>query len=266
MITINCSLSAAQHLYKGFKKGSCEGFFEPVTTQSLADTQAEQEKKKKACFQWVVHAIKLGRSTCLIAMEYETRYCHVIHQVKKGDMQDFVSRLQERLMNGLEWQGQDYSLFNSVEMEQGIERYFSLHKDVRFYQRTDRSVMSHISQVDGEYSEVYHHNTGYFPPDEKTALDFDFKLNQTWRNRKGDKFELYANEKMIQQWLTQYLCFAPQKVIDAMARMKAVKQELWDIRLAAMAEVYQPFDDATIIETNGGNNVIDFKRYQRSKK
>lgn len=109
MITINCSRLAAEHLYKGFKKGIDEGFFEPATSQSPAETQEQQGQG--LCFQWGVHAVKFGCSTCLIAMEYGTRYCDVIHQVKKGDMQDFFSRLQERLMNGLERQGQDCSAF-----------------------------------------------------------------------------------------------------------------------------------------------------------
>ncbi|OMQ27318.1 DUF6933 domain-containing protein [Serratia oryzae] len=265
MITINCSLAAAAHLCKGFKKGSNEGFFEPATTQTLAETKAELEKVNKSCFQWVVHAIKLGRSTCLIAVEFETRYCHVIHQVKKGDMQDFFSRLQERLMNGLEWQGQDYSLFDSVQMEQGIERYFSLHKDIRFYQRTDRSVMSHVSQIAAEYSDVYH-NTGYFPPDEETALEFDLKLNQTWRNRKGEKYDLHANEKMIQHWVTEYLRFAPQKVTDAMAQVRAVQQEQLSMRLAAMAATRQQLESANIVDADSHDNVIEFSRYQQKKK
>ncbi|WON75997.1 DUF6933 domain-containing protein [Serratia sp. UGAL515B_01] len=265
MITINCSLAAAEHLCKGFKKGSKEGFFEPVTPQSIAETQAERENANQPCFQWVVHAIKLGRSICLIAVEFETRYCHVIHQVKKGDMQGFFSRLQERLMNGLEWQGQDYSLFDSMQMEQGIERYFSQHEDIRFYQRTDRSVMGHVSQIAAEYSDVYH-NTGCFPPDEETALEFDIRLNQTWRTRKGEKCALQANEKMLQHWLTEYLRFAPQKITDAMAKIKAVQQEQLNTRLAAMAATRQQLESANIIDADSHDNVIDFSRYQQRKK
>ncbi len=151
-------------------------------------------------------------------------------------MQDFLNRLQERLMNGLEWQGQDYLLFDTAEMEQGIERYFSQHKNIRFYQRTDASVMAHISQAAAEYSDIYHH-TGCFPPDEETALDFDIRLNQTWRTRKGEKYGLRTNEKMIQLWLTEYLGFAPQRVSDAMIRIKHVEQEQWYMRLAGMSEI-----------------------------
>lgn len=264
MITINCSRLAAEHLYKGFKKGIDEGFFEPATSQSLAETQEQQEQG--LCFQWVVHAVKFGRSTCLIAMEYNTRYCHVIHQVRKGDMQDFFSRLQDRLMNGLEWQGQDYSLFDTAEMEQGIGRYFSQHKNIRFYQRTDASVMAHISQAAVEYGDVYH-NTGCFPPDEETAVDFDIRLNQTWRTRKGEKYGLRANEKMIQLWLTEYLRLTPQCVNDAMARIKHVEQEQWDMRLAGMSATDPLRNEAGIIDPDSAQgNVIDLSRYQQSRK
>lgn len=82
--------------------------------------------------------------------------------------------------------------------------------------------MSYVSQIAAEYSDVYH-NTGCFPPDEETALEFDLKLNQTLRTRKGEKYDLHAN--MIQQWLTEYLLFAPQRVTDAMAQVRTVQQE-----------------------------------------
>ena len=260
MITINCSRLAAEHLYKGFKKGSDEGFFEPATSQSLV------EQVTGPCFQWVVHSVKLGYSTCLIAMEYETRYCHVIQQVKKGDMQGFFSRLQKRLMNSLEWQCQDYSLLDSAEMEQGIEHYFSVHKDTRFYQRTDKSVMTHINQVAAEYSDIYY-STGCFPPDEETALDFDIRLNQTWRIRKGEKYDLQVNEKMIQRWLTEYLHFAPLRVSDAMAQIKDVKQEQWNMRLTGMSATYSQLNEDGIIDIDSTqDNVIDLSRYQQSKK
>jgi len=211
MITINCSLAAAEHLYKGFKKGRDEGFFVPTNGESLEDTQREQEKNQQLCLQWVVHAIKLGRSVSLIAMEYQTRYCHVIHQVKKGDVQGFFGRLQERLMNGLQWQGVDYSLFGEAELDKGFDRYFSAHKDIQFMLRSDKSVMAHIAQVNALYSDVYYDNSCY-PPNEESALEYDLRLNQDWRNRKGEPYHLQAYEKMLRLWLKDYLQFPPEKL------------------------------------------------------
>ncbi len=70
---------------------------------------------KNRGMQWVIHAIKLGRSTCLIAMEVNTLWVHVIHQVNKGDMDGFIQRLNERMVNGIEWLGQDYQLFKTAQ-------------------------------------------------------------------------------------------------------------------------------------------------------
>jgi hypothetical protein len=71
---------------------------------------------------------------------------------------------------------------------------------------------------------------------------------------------------MIQQWLTEYLRFAPQKVTDAMAKVRAVQQEQLSMRLAAMAETRQQLESANIVGADSHNNVIAFSRYQQKKK
>ncbi len=203
MIIMNCSAAAAQYLYGKYKKGLDEGFFEPVS--EVCDTVAGRQESNAdgSLLQWVVHAVKVGRATCLIAMELNTRWVHVIHRVRKGDVNGFVERLNERLVNGIEWVGTDLSLITPEEMTRSIDRYFECHRELRFYQQTDRSVMTHIAQVSAEYRYVYQ-SVGSFPDDEETALEFDLRLNDTLRSRKGDSEYWKASEKMLEYWLVTF--------------------------------------------------------------
>jgi hypothetical protein len=71
---------------------------------------------------------------------------------------------------------------------------------------------------------------------------------------------------MIQHWLIEYLRFAPQKVTDAMAQVRAVQQEQLSMRLAAMAATRQQLESANIVDADNHDNVIEFSRYQQKKK
>lgn len=222
MITINCSLAAAEFLYKGFKKGTQEGFF--ADAGSLPFPEVPDNHHHSQNFHWVVHAIKLGRSTCLIVMDSDTRYCHVIHQVRKGDVQGVLRRLLERFINGIMWQCRYYSLCDALEMKTGIERYLALSGDIRFYQRSDKSVMTHINQVAAICRDVWH-DLGCFPPDEETALHFDLDLNQDFRACKGEKFGPQVNVKMLQRWMTDFMHFSPQRVSDTLTHINKIERE-----------------------------------------
>lgn len=224
MITINCSLAAAEFLYKGFKKGTQEGFFADAGTLPFPEVPGNDDQSQS--FHWVMHTIKLGRSTCLIAMESGTRYCHAIHQVRKGDVQGVLRRLLERFINGMLWQCQYYSVCDASEMKTGIDRYLALYGDLRFYQRSDKSVMTHINQVAAICRDEWH-DLSCFPADEESALHFDLALNQDFRACKGEKFGPQVNVKMLERWLADFMHFSPQRVSDALAQVQKIEREKW---------------------------------------
>lgn len=259
MMIINCSASAATHLYGKYKKGSDEGFFEPSSpaTESIAERQ--KRLAPKGVIQWVVHAIKIGRATCLIAMEFNTRWVHVIHQVRKGDMNGFVECLNGRLVNGVEWLGTDFSLFTTEQMEAAIERYFALHRETRFYQQTDRSVMSHINQASALYQDVYH-DIGAFPEDEETALEFDLRLNHDWRNPKGEAFALRVDEKMLVHWMTQYVDKSQGDAEQSIADIRDVRRVM--MRMEPQDDAEQRLSEAR----EHSNNIVEIADFRKGKK
>lgn len=242
MMIINCSADAAAHLYGKYKKGRDEGFFEPMS--SVQDTVAERQERLNAqdSTQWVVHAVKMGRSTSLIAMEFTTRWVHVIHQVRKGDVNGFIERLNNRLVNGIQWLGENFSLFTAEELIVSAERYFSQHHDIRFYLQTDRSAMTHINQVSAFYQDVYY-DVGAFPEDEETALEFDLRLNDDWRCRKGEAFDLRVEEKMLIHWMTHYLSKGSLHTEQILARIKEVRSRMFIRNANLPSEIQQLLAD-----------------------
>ncbi|MEQ5053747.1 hypothetical protein ABN154_18350 [Klebsiella michiganensis] len=266
MMIINCSALAASHLYGKYKKNSDEGFFEPSSMGNQTIMDRQLDVKNKDIIQWVVHAVKIGRSTCLIAMEYQTRWVHVIHQVPKGDVTNFIERLNSRLISGIEWLGDDFSLFSIKDMERSIDRYFRQHKEVRFYQQTDASVMAHISQVSAEYNYVYS-NVGSFPDDEETALGFDLKMNDTLRSSKNSKSYAKPLESMLERWIISYVKMSPSRAAQLMERVKSLNSMAYGLQTTASIEKHFPDGSVTItpIESES-EKIIDLMKFKNSKK
>lgn len=225
MMVISCSSAAALHLYGKYKKGHDEGFFEPAASVQETIIERQERLAPQGIIQWVVHAVKMGRSTSLIAMEFSTRWVHVIHQVRKGDVNSFVERLNGRLINGIEWLGTDFSLFTQEQMDAAIDYFFARHSEIRFYQQTDRSVMTHINQVSAVYQDTLH-SMGAFPGDEEIALEFDLRLNRDWRCRKGEPFDLQVDEKMLLSWMMEYSGKTAFEAEQALAQIKNVRRTM----------------------------------------
>ena len=257
MMVINCSAAAAAHLYGKYKKGKDEGVFEP--SSSVTETLMERQIRSgpQGVIQWVVHAVKIGRSVCLIAMEVQTRWVHVIHQVRKGDVNDFVERLNGRLINGIEWLGADFFLFSTAQMEAAIERYFSQHREIRFYQQTDPSVLAHIAQVSDLYQRAYY-DVGAFPEDEETATEVDLGLNTDWRCRKGEAFGLKVDEKMLKVWMTDYVGCDASEVSEKVSSVKEVRRAM---RMAEQQEIV----DTLSGQQGPADNVIDFSGFRAKR-
>ena len=253
MMVINCSAAAAAHLYGKYKKNTDEGFFEPSSSVGETVTKRQERLDGRGVIQWIVHAVKIGRATCLIAMELNTRWVHVIHQVRKGDVNDFVARLNERLVNGVEWLCADFSLMTAEEMTCSIDRYFELHQELHFYQQTDRSVMTHIAQVSAEYRYIYQ-CVGAFPDDEETALEFDLRLNDTLRSRKDEPGYWKASEKMLQHWL---VACAGRSGAETANALNAVR----DAKMAFIMDMMEHLPVESGAESQ--HNVIDLAAFRK---
>lgn len=51
------------------------------------------------------------------------------------------------------------------------------------------------------------------------------QLNQNVRERKGEKYPLQVNVKMLQRWMSDFLHFNPQRVSDALAQIQQIERK-----------------------------------------
>lgn len=252
MMVINCSQAAATHLYGKYRRGRDDVFFAPPPSVPETLDERQQRLEQQGGSQWVVHAIKTGRSTSLIAMEYDTRWAHVIHQVRKGDVRGFIERLYTRLINGIDWLGTDFSLFTAQEWEAAVGYYQAQHRELRFYQQTDRSAMTHINQISALYQDVYY-RAGAFPDDEETALEFDLQLNRDWRCRKGETMDRKVDEKMLMHWLTRYAGKTGSEAERIQAEMREARRT---VRMAGLELLQRLTGD-------DGSNVVAISDFRK---
>lgn len=176
----------------------------------------------------------------------------------KGDMNGFVERLNGRLINGIEWFGADFSLFTTEQMEAAIERYFTLHRELRFYQQTDRSVITHINRVSAFYQNVYH-DIGVFPGDEETALEFDLRLNRDWRCRKGEHLDSQVDEKMLIHWMIHYIGKEQRDAEKSVAAIRDAKRVMATMKRIDPHDIEQMLSEAR----EHSSNIVEFRKEKK---
>lgn len=166
----------------------------------------------------VVHAVSIGRSVCLVAIDYDTRQVHVIHQVKKGDAALFISRLQTRFIHAVAGMCRYTGMMSHEDIDDSITQYFEENTAVAFYLRTDRSCNTHIAQVVSDYRQVVREEG--FPEDDTVGLFFDMEENTMLRTTRESREYFVPMEKMLEKYLTHYSQFTRQEVQKAVTRLR----------------------------------------------
>lgn len=233
MLIFNFTEAAAKHLCPEYRKDKALGFFEPLTTETVEQAFVGSESKEKMVF--CLHVVKLGRYHNVIVMEYGTLWCHVIHKVKKGDWDDVFHRFHERWVNALTWMGHDCDLFDFAKMKKGLDNYFSCHKDLRFFVRSDKSCTAHITQIAHEY-EMNYRRIGDYPYDEENATLYDFSLNNRFKKRKGASEPFLPKNEMLSLYLREYMGFGHGKWLAAMKKVRDFDKESFSRFVAGVEE------------------------------
>lgn len=171
---------------------------------------AERKKIGANDTHFVVQALKIRNTVSLIAIEYESRWVSVIHQVKRGDIEDFISRLHNRIINGVASLCRDSRMITQKNLEKSIAMYLEDQRGVCFYLRSDRSCNSHIAQTARQYKELI--KIAGYPPVEELGLVFDMTENETIRSVNGSKDYFYPTGVMLANYLKKYMIFSADKI------------------------------------------------------
>lgn len=146
--------------------------------------------------QWYAHRVTVLRRKCVIAMEWQSRYCMVFAGMTKAEFQNFPEIFTDRL-----WR----EVASICQLDDGqTEKLAALANMVaeeQVYQSgSDRSVQAHINDVAWHLG--YEANqAGYLPEKPEEAFGFGIKMNEWLRKRKDDKDYFVPVEVFRDCWL-----------------------------------------------------------------
>jgi len=148
----------------------------------------------------------------MIAIEKYSHWVHVIHNVAKGDVNEFCRRLHERLINGIATMIAHAKVTEAL-MEKSILSYFSANSDMLFVYKNDKVFNMHSAQVARIYIDSI--DESGFPADEQDALLFDMHQNAVIRQAKPSGDYFFPAEAMLVKYLRHYTRMTDPEIQDA---------------------------------------------------
>lgn len=181
----------------------------------------EPMEPEPTALQWFAHKVVVARRKCLILMEYQSRYAMVFCGLTKKQFDNFPDILQERI-----WR--EVNIISQLD-ESLTEDDFAILSDLtldltatQYYQRgSDRSVMSHISQVVEDLKASVEEDGFELPTTSNEAIHFGLGVNDMLRKRKSDKDYFVPLEVYTGFWLG-LVDVVKSKMGDASAAKSAI--------------------------------------------
>lgn len=131
--------------------------------------------------QWYAHRVYVLRRKCVIVMEAQSRYAMVFAALEKPDFQRFQDIFRDRIIR------EALSICQlEDEMGQLGTLALTVSESVQLLPGYDRSVQAHINEVARELNWMAR-DIGRLPADDGEEFSFGLRVNQTPRQRKGDK-------------------------------------------------------------------------------
>lgn len=219
MLIFNCT-EAASKFFSRVHKGKT---ITPVDTKPPSSV-IEDDELNGADEQWLVHAITVQRKHVLLVLHIKTRYCVILADAKKADVEGFVEWFKERWREGLIRDAINHDLMQWIDAGMMTDR-IKLSREHRFYRRGHRSAQKHIEQI-AWFFEDCAAEWGCLPQGERAAIGFDAQMNSQIRNAKERKDYFRPDEEMLAHWLRQYCGVEKPGVQAALERRREAEREI----------------------------------------
>lgn len=219
MLIFNCT-EAASKFFSRVHKGKT---ITPVDTKPPSSV-IEDDELNGADEQWLVHAITVQRKHVLLVLHIKTRYCVILADAKKADVEGFVEWFKERWREGLIRDAINHDLMQWIDAGMMTDR-MELSREHRFYRRGHRSAQKHIEQI-AWFFEDCAAEWGCLPQGERAAIGFDAQMNSQIRNAKERKDYFRPDEEMLAHWLRQYCGVEKPGVQAALERRREAEREI----------------------------------------
>ncbi|KPG79046.1 DUF6933 domain-containing protein [Pseudomonas sp. RIT-PI-o] len=219
MLIFNCT-EAASKFFSRVHKGKT---ITPVDTKPPSSV-IEDDELNGADEQWLIHAITVQRKHVLLVLHIKSRYCVILADAKKADVEGFVEWFKERWREGLIRDAINHDLMQWIDAGMMTDR-IELSREHRFYRRGHRSAQKHIEQI-AWFFEDCAAEWGCLPQGERAAIGFDAQMNSQIRNAKERKDYFRPDEEMLAHWLRQYCGVEKPGVQAALERRREAEREI----------------------------------------
>lgn len=263
MLIFNCTKSAVD-FFTITKKGEKISPIKTAPSKLIADDQVsysvqEANDNNPLVSQWVIHAIKANRKNCLVAMEYKTRFCFVLCDVKKGDDSGMINMFFEMLMNLIQHYGEAVGVFKKNDFNEHAAQFLKYHSKVEFYQRNDRSVQSHINEVVRCFK--IRVSETHCLPNIDEAAHFSDSMNDFIRSVKPNKKSWFIpSEEMIVSYASNYLNYNEEQG-------KHLRESINTLSKSKHYESIQRYRAQKDIKiaSNASDNVVCFNEFKNKR-
>ena len=269
MLIFNCSKSAAEFFtcIRNNMKSSPLEIAENKKIEEDSKTIFLPDGGASAPYHWQVHAVKVNRKNCLVAMDIQTRYSITIANLKKGDAEGFVKSFIDRLVTNMLRQGKELRVMDEHDFEPMLKEFTEQHSGFRFYQRSDRSVQAHINDV------VWHFRnqveSSGFPKSETEAARFDRFANELLRKTKLSDDYFTPSDEMTISWLSRYFGVTEETILAVRKTMKELAiskfDDLFDNSQRALKSDTTSHKNKSTENTTFPDNVVSLAAYRKQK-
>ena len=220
MLVFNCTKDAAT-FFSVTRKGAKVSPIQPQPDFSIRETTGDSGMLLSP---WLLHAKTINRKHIIIAVEVNTRYAMVFADLKKGDVMGFIELFWERLINNMQWMGEDLGLLDEDSIESVVANFHHFHRQPPlFCQRGDRSAQANINDVFWHFDcRVY--EAGGLPNNQEQAASFDIWLNRMPRNVAKVKGCIFPDEEMFVQWCLNYSGVSDDEVVGVRESVKRLRR------------------------------------------
>ncbi|MBM7072433.1 hypothetical protein JQC92_10370 [Shewanella sp. 202IG2-18] len=204
MLIFNCT-KAASDFFTITRQGKQYTCVLPPPHKTIAEDLAHVGKR--GCddnyqWHWVLHCVSIKRKKYLLAMDYHCRYCLAFPAPKKGDDNGFLNAFEKQLKGSFRYWVTQNDEMTQEHATEYVESYDRALPDAKFYQRSDRSVISHLKEVVWHLEALIEHKS-----EVKTDMDFllfGVTASDILRSRKGENDYFRAHKLFYRYWLETF--------------------------------------------------------------
>lgn len=202
MMLFNLTKSATEHLFPESVAKQQGDIIQQRRGENIVLYERDSEQKDTVDFVFHLHAIKVKKIYCIVAIEKETRWVHMIHHVKKGDVREFTRRFHERLVNGIVNMIMHAKPNSIALLDMTVDNYAAANQEMLFVYKSNNSCNSHISHIAWVYRRVIDEHG--FPGNEIDAIYFDIEQNDYLKKTNQSKDYFSPSEAMLKKFLRLY--------------------------------------------------------------